>query len=207
MTAGMCLLDTTDGALMFSLYIQPSANFLPPKPHNSTSDAASTTSDGDELPQSHDNHRDPIAFLYYSIVLTSLTVIVAIVIGVIQLLTMILNVTHAKGKFWDGVQTAGDYYDVIGGSICGSFIIFGGSSVLLYKPWRRWMTRRHARSVVTGEEGYRNDASGGGEQVCDIFDGSMDGGQQCPTETAGKGTLSQVAVKSTGEPGLEDEIV
>lgn len=27
--------------------------------------------------------------------------------------------------------------DCIGGSICGSFIIFGGLSVLLYKPWRR----------------------------------------------------------------------
>ncbi|KAJ5815646.1 hypothetical protein N7474_007423 [Penicillium riverlandense] len=206
-TAGMCLLDTTDGALMFSLYIQPSANFLPPKPHNSTSDATSTTSDGEELPQSHDNHRDPIAFLYYSIVLTSLTVIVAIVIGVIQLLTMILNVTHAKGKFWDGVQTAGDYYDVIGGSICGCFIIFGGFSVLIYKPWRRWMTRRHGRSAVTDEEGYRDSAPGGGEQDCEIFDGPMEGERQCPTESVGKGRLSQVAVKSTGEPRLEEEIV
>ncbi|KAJ5605551.1 hypothetical protein N7510_008332 [Penicillium lagena] len=206
-TAGMCLLDTTDGALMFSLYIQPSANFLPPKPPNTTSDATSTTSDGEELPQSHDNHRDPIAFLYYSIVLTSLTVMVAIVIGVIQLLTMILNVTHAKGKFWDGVQTAGDYYDVIGGSICGCFIIFGGFSVLLYKPWRRWMTRRHGRSVVIDEEEYRDDALGGGEPVCEVFDGSSEEEQQCPTETAGKGTVSQVAVKPTGEPRLEDEIV
>ncbi|KAJ5247865.1 hypothetical protein N7468_002848 [Penicillium chermesinum] len=142
-TAGMCLLDTIDGALMFSLYIQPAANFLPPKPDETTSEEEIETSA--ELAQTAANHRDPVAFLYYSIVLTCLTVIVAIVIGVIQLLTMILNVTDAKGKFWDGVQTAGDYYDAIGGGICGCFIIFGGLSVLVYKPWRRWMDRRHGR--------------------------------------------------------------
>jgi high-affinity nickel-transport protein len=193
----MCLLDTTDGALMFSLYIQPSANFLPPKPNISD----------EELPQAQSNHRDPIAFLYYSIVLTSLTVVVAIVIGVIQLLTMILNVTHAKGKFWDGVQTAGDYYDIIGGSICGCFIIFGGLSVLLYKPWRRWMTRRHGRSAATDEDGYRDNAPGGGEQGCAVFAKSIERQQQAPTETVGKGNFSQVAVMPTGEPRLEDEVV
>ena len=30
---------------------------------------------------------------------------------------------------------------VSGGSICGSFIVFGGLSVLLYKPWRRLIER------------------------------------------------------------------
>lgn len=147
----MCLLDTIDGALMFSLYIQPAANFLPAKQDDSDPETASHA-DGEMLPQSRENHRDPVAFLYYSIVLTVLTVIVAIVIGVIQLLTLILNVTDATGKFWDGVQVAGDYYDAIGGGICGCFIIFGGLSVLLYKPWRRWMDRRHGRSAFNNQE-------------------------------------------------------
>jgi high-affinity nickel-transport protein len=157
--AGMCLLDTIDGALMFSLYIQPAANFLPPKPDSAVSE---TTSDitSDELPHSRDNHRDPVAFLYYSIVLTVLTVVVAIVIGAIQLLTLILNATGATGKFWDGVQVAGDYYDAIGGGICGCFIIVGGLSVLVYKPWRRWMERRHKRPAVNDEERYQDDPSG-----------------------------------------------
>jgi high-affinity nickel-transport protein len=157
----MCLLDTIDGALMFSLYIQPAANFLPPKPTDANTDTASVTSDPDELPQSHNNHRDPVAFLYYSIVLTTLTVIVAIVIGVIQLLTLILNVTDASGKFWDGVQVAGDYYDAIGGGICGCFIIFGGLSVLVYKPWRRWMDQKHGKNVVVDVEGYRDEDDAG----------------------------------------------
>jgi nickel/cobalt transporter (NiCoT) family protein len=83
-TAGMCLLDTTDGALMMTLY-------------TSTKIA-----------------RDPIAVVYYNIVLTAITVLVALVIGVIQLLNLILNVAEPSGSFWDGVEVAGDHYDIIG---------------------------------------------------------------------------------------------
>lgn len=82
--AGMCLIDTTDGALMMALY-------------TSTSLA-----------------KDQIAILYYSIVLTVITVAVAIVIGVIQLLILILNVAEPSGRFWDGVSDAGDHYEIIG---------------------------------------------------------------------------------------------
>lgn len=80
----MCLLDTADGALLMSLY-------------SSTALA-----------------RDQIAVLYYSVVLTVLTVVVALVIGIIQLLTMVLNVAGPRGRFWDGVQTVGDCYKIIG---------------------------------------------------------------------------------------------
>lgn len=66
----MCMLDTADGALMMSLY-------------TSTNMA-----------------KDNIAVIYYSIVLTIITVFVAIVIGVVQLLSLLLNVAEPKGKFW-----------------------------------------------------------------------------------------------------------
>merc|ERR1711939_575417 len=89
--------------------------------------------------------KDPLTFLYYSIVLTTLTVICAVIIGIIQLLTMILNVATPHGKFWDGVEVAGDNYEIIGGAICASFIVFGGISVLCYKPWRRWVDRKGDR--------------------------------------------------------------
>lgn len=203
----MCLLDTIDGALMFSLYIQPAANFLPAKP-STTSDASSATSDGDELPQSHNNHRDPVAFLYYSIVLTTLTVIVAIVIGVIQLLTLILNVTNATGKFWDGVQVAGDYYDAIGGGICGCFIIFGGLSVLVYKPWRRWMDQRHGKNAVNDEERYGDEDSNyhaGSEGAIVTEAAGYVPGER--TEAVGKDASAQIAVRETAEPSLESHVV
>ncbi len=99
--------------------------------------------------------RDQIAVLYYSIVLAIITIIVAVVIGVVQLLSLILNVFEPKGRFWDIVALVEDYYDVIGAVICASFVVFGGLSILLYRPWRRWAERKWGvseRSVEAGIE-------------------------------------------------------
>ncbi|KAF2248369.1 NicO-domain-containing protein [Trematosphaeria pertusa] len=117
-TAGMCLLDTTDGALMMSLY-------------TSTQLA-----------------RDPIAICYYSIVLTVITVIVATVIGVVQFLNLALNVAEPSGPFWDGVERLGESWDIVGGAICGAFVVFGGLSVILYKPWRRRIDKKRLRNAT-----------------------------------------------------------
>ena len=145
-TAGMCLIDTIDGALMLTLYILPTERFAGGNAESATPlmtrDEECEREEGQELEQPqtagpHGRAKDPVAFLYYSIVLTSLTVMVALVIGTIQLLTLILNVASPSGRFWDGVQTAGDNYEVIGGGICGSFVLVGALSVLCYKPWRR----------------------------------------------------------------------
>ncbi|AEO69082.1 uncharacterized protein THITE_2119090 [Thermothielavioides terrestris NRRL 8126] len=113
-TAGMCLLDTADGALMMALY---------------TSKAFS---------------RDPVAILYYSIVLTGITVFVSAFIGIIQILSLVQNVAKPEGRFWDGVSAIGDNYDIIGGCICGIFLLVGVGSVFVYRPWRRRMERRAA---------------------------------------------------------------
>lgn len=119
----MCLLDTTDGALMMALY---------------TSTALA---------------RDQIAILYYSTVLTVITIIVAVVIGVIQLLTLIRNVAEPSGNFWDGVEFVEDHYDIIGCAICASFLVFGGISVLVYKPWRRYIDHKREMLIEQGAEG------------------------------------------------------
>ena len=92
-TSGMAMLDTTDGALMMSLY-------------TSTSLA-----------------RDPIAICYYSIVLTVITVIVAVVIGVVQFLNLALNVAEPEGRFWDGVERLGERWDIVGRSDALHFVI------------------------------------------------------------------------------------
>lgn len=101
------------------------------------------------------NSQDPIPTLYYSILLTTLTILVAIIIGTIQFLTLALNIrTPANdsddqqqhlSKFWNGVVAAGDHFDIIGGSIVGMFILTGILGVISYKPWRRWMDGRHPR--------------------------------------------------------------
>ena len=138
-TAGMCLVDTIDGALMLTLYIMPMGS-------KKTED-----DDPESSPAGRESRlqraKDPLTFLYYSIVLTVLTVIVALVIGTMQLLILIQNAADPKGKFWDGVTVAGDHYDIIGGAICASFILVGGLSVLLYRPWRRRVERRRAMRI------------------------------------------------------------
>jgi high-affinity nickel-transport protein len=94
--------------------------------------------------------RDTIAILYYSIVLSAITVLVAMVIGMIQLLSVIAN--YSSGPFWDGIDSVGDHFDVIGGGICGAFVVFGAASVVLYKPWRRRYDRRARIEVVEAVE-------------------------------------------------------
>lgn len=116
----MCLLDTTDGALMMALY---TSTFLA---------------------------RDTVAILYYSIVLSAITVLVALVIGIIQLLSVIAN--YSSGSFWDGVGVVGDHFDIIGAGICGAFVVFGAASVILYKPWKRLFDHRQRPDFVGAVE-------------------------------------------------------
>lgn len=112
------MLDTTDGALMMSLY---------------TSKAFA---------------RDRVAILYYSIVLTAITIVVAAFIGCIQVLSLAQNIVQpeeGESPFWDGLSAISDHFDVIGGSICALFLVVGLGSVLVYKPWRMRMDRRRAQ--------------------------------------------------------------
>lgn len=121
-TAGMCLLDTLDGAAMMSLY-------------------TSTRLAGDR-----------VAVCYYQVVLTGITVVVAVVIGVLQVLNMVVAVAEPSGRFWDGVEVVGEHYDIIGGAICASFVVFGGAAAVVYGPWRRRVDERRKRLVVEGPE-------------------------------------------------------
>ncbi|KAJ3566209.1 hypothetical protein NPX13_g7222 [Xylaria arbuscula] len=116
-TAGMCLVDTSDGALMMTLY---------------TSKAFA---------------RDRVAILYYSIVLTGITVVVSAFIGIIQILSLVQNVAEPQGSFWDGLSAISDHFEIVGASIVGVFVLAGVGSVLIYQPWRRRMERRRAESI------------------------------------------------------------
>jgi len=128
-TIGMCLLDTADGALMMALYTK-----------------ALRTGTGGE-------RKDEIAPLYYNAVLTSTTVVVALVIGTFQTLALATAVLgdRATGGAWDGVNAVLDHWEAIGGGVCGLFVVAGVGSVLCYKPWRRWVVGRARRREGVGE--------------------------------------------------------
>ena len=114
-TAGMCLVDTIDGALMSFAY-------------------SSTTLAADQEGR-----------LFYSIVLTLVSIFAALSIGFIQMLSLVLNVAQPEGKFWDGVKAIGDHYDILGGAICGLFLVAGVASIF----YRRYTLRskRNAETV------------------------------------------------------------
>jgi high-affinity nickel-transport protein len=163
-TAGMCLLDTTDGAAMMSLY--------------SSARLAS----------------DSIAVLYYQSVLTAITVAVALAIGTLQLLTMILSIhPELDGPFWHGVEVAGDKYDIIGGSICGAFVVFGGLAFVCYRPWRRRVDRwRMIHAPVVEGQGFADEGS---EEL-----GSREASAVSPVDRKG-GASVQVRVVEDGNYG------
>ncbi len=73
-----------------------------------------------------------LRYCYYSGILTAMTSVIAIVIGVIQILSLVQNVLEPEGSFWDGVAAVGDDFDIIGGAIVGGFVVVAGVSVLLY---------------------------------------------------------------------------
>jgi high-affinity nickel-transport protein len=112
-------IDTTDGALMTLLYVSPG------------------TSGGLSRPS--------MTRLFHSMLLTSLSIGIAVTIGVIQLLSLVYNISEPEGKFWDGVQWIGDRYDIVGGVICGAFVIVGISGVIIGKIVRN-KRRRQRRS-------------------------------------------------------------
>lgn len=172
-TVGMCLIDTIDGALMMSLYCAP-IDMVDTETEekkvggagqavvNDSDGGPTMTADTSQTPTAQ--VRSPLTFLYYSIVLTALTVVVALVIGSIQLLALLLNTTVSseaaeQSSFWQGVKLAGEYYDIIGAAICGSFIVTGAISVACYKPWRRWVAR-HRAVLHSSQAGQQRAAAG-----------------------------------------------
>ncbi|KAI1822678.1 NicO-domain-containing protein [Xylaria intraflava] len=118
-TAGMCLVDTIDGALMMTLYT--SKTFA----------------------------RDRVAILYYSIVLTAITVVVSAFIGIIQVLSLAQNVAQPQGRFWDGLTAISDHFEIVGASIIGIFVFAGLGSAVVYRPWRRRLEKRRSAGAAS----------------------------------------------------------
>lgn len=202
-TVGMCLIDTIDGALMSSLYLAP-MGLADTKKVEQGEVAVRRVEGADEENQASEQSaqvtphvRSPLTFLYYSVVLTALTVVVALIIGVIQLLSLMLNVAVSKktaeeSRFWQGVEMAGEYYDVIGGAICGGFVVVGIISVLCYRPWRRWVDRRRAVLRVGDYKHSR------GEAVL-LEEDAQSGDHQAQSPSSGAGGTGTVTAISDGE--------
>jgi nickel/cobalt transporter (NiCoT) family protein len=98
-TAGMCLLDTTDGILMLGAYGWAFVK--------------------------------PMRKLYYNLNITLVSVLVALVVGTIEVLSIIANQFNLSGGIWDYVGTLD--FGLLGTLIIGIFVVSWVVSTIIYK--------------------------------------------------------------------------
>ncbi|CAI2189559.1 8301_t:CDS:1 [Funneliformis geosporum] len=66
---------------------------------------------------------NPVRKLYYNFIITLLSVLVAFVIGIIELLNIIGDKLDLHGPFWDFFKALGEHFGTIGYLIIGLFVI------------------------------------------------------------------------------------
>jgi high-affinity nickel-transport protein len=104
-TAGMALVDTTDGILMLGAYGWAFVK--------------------------------PVRKLYYNIIITAVSVIVAILIGGVEGLGLLSGQLHLTGAFWSVVAELNDNFGLIGYVVIAVFIGSWLISTFVYK-WKRF---------------------------------------------------------------------
>ncbi len=100
-TAGMTLVDTTDGILMIGAYGWAFLN--------------------------------PIRKLYYNMTITFVSVVIALLVGSIEVLGLVGDEFKFKGFFWDWIGSLNDNFGVIGYLIIGIFVMSWILSTIFYK--------------------------------------------------------------------------
>jgi nickel/cobalt transporter (NiCoT) family protein len=100
-TAGMSLLDTTDGVLMLAAYGWAFVK--------------------------------PARKLYYNIVVTFVSVLVATVVGGVEVLNVLSQQLRLTGGIWSAVNNVGDHFGVLGFGIIAIFIAAWIASTVVYR--------------------------------------------------------------------------
>ncbi len=101
-TAGMCLLDTTDGILMLGAYGWAFVK--------------------------------PVRKLYYNLNITLVSVLVALVVGTIEVIAIISGPLNLSGGIWDYLNNLD--FGFLGGVIIGVFVLSWVVSTIIYKVRR-----------------------------------------------------------------------
>lgn len=77
----------------------------------------------------------PIRKLYYNLAITSVSVIVALVVGGVETLGLIAGELHGKGAFWNLVLQLNSHFGTLGYFIIGIFAVSWITALAIYK-WR-----------------------------------------------------------------------
>jgi high-affinity nickel-transport protein len=75
----------------------------------------------------------PVRKLYYNMTITSVSVLVALVVGGIELLGVVSDQFELHGAFWDSVRSLGDHFGAIGVVIIGIFAASWLVSTMVYR--------------------------------------------------------------------------
>jgi high-affinity nickel-transport protein len=79
----------------------------------------------------------PVRKLYYNIIITSVSVVVALLIASIEGLGLLAEKLHLSGAFWDAMGKLNDNFGTIGYLVVGVFVVSWLLSVAVYK-WKRF---------------------------------------------------------------------
>jgi high-affinity nickel-transport protein len=75
----------------------------------------------------------PMRKLYYNLVITAMSVVVAVLIGGIEGLGLIGDQFGLTGWFWDGIGTLNNNFNGLGFAIIGVFIVAWVASLIIYR--------------------------------------------------------------------------
>jgi high-affinity nickel-transport protein len=78
----------------------------------------------------------PIRKLYYNMTITSVSVLVALVVGGIEALGLLGSQLHLQGRFWSAVGSLNDNFGVLGYCIIALFVLSWIVSIAIYKVQR-----------------------------------------------------------------------
>lgn len=75
----------------------------------------------------------PIRKLYYNLTITLVSIVVALLIGGVEVLGLLGNKLGFSGRFWDGIGVLNDHFGALGYLIVGIFIVSWLISVLVFR--------------------------------------------------------------------------
>src|ERR1700678_4302302 len=92
----------------------------------------------------------PIRKLYYNMTITSVSVIVALIVGGLEALGLLAGHFHLEGWFWEAVAKLNDNFGTLGYFIVGLFLLSWLASIAFYK-WLRFddLEREARKELIT----------------------------------------------------------
>jgi high-affinity nickel-transport protein len=78
-------------------------------------------------------YRNPMRKLFYNLTITSVSVLVALVVGGIETLGLVADQFQLHGVFWNAISDLNDHFGALGYGIVALFVVSWGVSFIIYR--------------------------------------------------------------------------